>query len=182
MKNGGICGMPTDTVYVLVAACNRPDAVVKAFKWVYIFIWVQWSAFFWYDDRTPLLLYLSTGWRNRRRTAQCPCGSPLSNSWSQYDICWALCSLTSWRPRGPPPSAWLYPEVGVHLWIHIWVTFCVRVTLFSVNGVLWVSYWLLAFHRPMDGHLWFRRCCQTHRDSTKYCNQIPRLCCGHTSH
>ncbi|XP_061755655.1 uncharacterized protein si:ch211-153b23.4 [Nerophis ophidion] len=32
MKNGGTCGMPTDTVYVLVAACNRPDAVVKAFK------------------------------------------------------------------------------------------------------------------------------------------------------
>ncbi|XP_071313684.1 uncharacterized protein [Trachinotus anak] len=32
MKNGGICGMPTDTVYVLVAACNRPEAVVKAFK------------------------------------------------------------------------------------------------------------------------------------------------------
>nr|XP_019935137.1 PREDICTED: uncharacterized protein LOC109624703 [Paralichthys olivaceus] len=32
MKNGGICGMPTDTVYVLVAACNRPDAVVKAYK------------------------------------------------------------------------------------------------------------------------------------------------------
>ncbi|XP_034454544.1 uncharacterized protein si:ch211-153b23.4 [Hippoglossus hippoglossus] len=32
MKSGGICGMPTDTVYVLVAACNRPDAVVKAYK------------------------------------------------------------------------------------------------------------------------------------------------------
>ncbi|TKS72489.1 YrdC domain-containing protein, mitochondrial [Collichthys lucidus] len=32
MKNGGICGMPTDTVYVLVAACNRPDAVLKAYK------------------------------------------------------------------------------------------------------------------------------------------------------
>ncbi|XP_028816231.1 uncharacterized protein LOC114768228 [Denticeps clupeoides] len=32
MKNGGICGMPTDTVYVLVAACNRPDAVEKAYK------------------------------------------------------------------------------------------------------------------------------------------------------
>ncbi|XP_041653928.1 uncharacterized protein si:ch211-153b23.4 [Cheilinus undulatus] len=32
MKNGGICGMPTDTVYVLVAACNRPDAVVKAYN------------------------------------------------------------------------------------------------------------------------------------------------------
>ncbi|KAM9741868.1 uncharacterized protein ACNS7B_012807 [Menidia menidia] len=32
MKNGGICGMPTETVYVLVAACNRPDAVVKAYK------------------------------------------------------------------------------------------------------------------------------------------------------
>nr|XP_054604403.1 uncharacterized protein si:ch211-153b23.4 [Nothobranchius furzeri] len=32
MKNGGICGMPTDTVYVLVAACNRPDAVIKAYK------------------------------------------------------------------------------------------------------------------------------------------------------
>uniref|UniRef100_A0A3Q3VSW2 Threonylcarbamoyl-AMP synthase n=1 Tax=Mola mola TaxID=94237 RepID=A0A3Q3VSW2_MOLML len=31
MKNGGICGMPTDTVYVLVAACNRPEAVVKAY-------------------------------------------------------------------------------------------------------------------------------------------------------
>lgn len=36
MKNGGICGMPTDTVYVLVAACNRPDAVVKAYKSVFI--------------------------------------------------------------------------------------------------------------------------------------------------
>ncbi|TSL89856.1 YrdC domain-containing protein, mitochondrial [Bagarius yarrelli] len=32
MKNGGICGVPTDTVYVLVAACNRPDAVEKAYK------------------------------------------------------------------------------------------------------------------------------------------------------
>ncbi|KAL2077578.1 hypothetical protein ACEWY4_027082 [Coilia grayii] len=32
MKNGGICGMPTDTVYVLVAACNRPEAVEKAYK------------------------------------------------------------------------------------------------------------------------------------------------------
>ncbi|KAL7886054.1 hypothetical protein AOLI_G00063490 [Acnodon oligacanthus] len=32
MKNGGICGMPTDTVYVLVAACNRPEAVKKAYK------------------------------------------------------------------------------------------------------------------------------------------------------
>lgn len=26
--------MPTDTVYVLVAACNRPEAVVKAYKYV----------------------------------------------------------------------------------------------------------------------------------------------------
>ncbi|KAJ8254901.1 hypothetical protein GJAV_G00198640 [Gymnothorax javanicus] len=32
LKNGGTCGMPTDTVYVLVAACNRPDAVEKAYK------------------------------------------------------------------------------------------------------------------------------------------------------
>ncbi|XP_077091769.1 uncharacterized protein LOC143744266 [Siphateles boraxobius] len=32
MKNGGICGMPTDTVYVLVAACNRPQAVEKAYS------------------------------------------------------------------------------------------------------------------------------------------------------
>ncbi|XP_070819061.1 uncharacterized protein [Chaetodon trifascialis] len=32
MKNGGICGMPTDTVYVLVAACNRPEAVIRAYK------------------------------------------------------------------------------------------------------------------------------------------------------
>ncbi|XP_076878936.1 uncharacterized protein LOC143527538 [Brachyhypopomus gauderio] len=32
LKNGGICGMPTDTVYVLVAACNRPEAVQKAYK------------------------------------------------------------------------------------------------------------------------------------------------------
>ncbi|XP_016115903.1 uncharacterized protein [Sinocyclocheilus grahami] len=32
MKNGGICGMPTDTVYVLVAACNRPQAVEKAYR------------------------------------------------------------------------------------------------------------------------------------------------------
>ncbi|KFZ58698.1 hypothetical protein N338_05632, partial [Podiceps cristatus] len=30
LKNGGTCGIPTDTVYVLVAACNRPDAVEKA--------------------------------------------------------------------------------------------------------------------------------------------------------
>ncbi|XP_073493989.1 uncharacterized protein [Phyllobates terribilis] len=32
MKNGGICGVPTDTVYVLVAACNHPDAVERAYK------------------------------------------------------------------------------------------------------------------------------------------------------
>ncbi|XP_058845191.1 uncharacterized protein LOC117963477 [Acipenser ruthenus] len=32
LKNGGTCGIPTDTVYVLVAACNRPDAVEKAYK------------------------------------------------------------------------------------------------------------------------------------------------------
>ncbi|XP_074864239.1 uncharacterized protein LOC142020382 [Carettochelys insculpta] len=32
MKNGGACGIPTDTVYVLVAACNRPDAVEKVYK------------------------------------------------------------------------------------------------------------------------------------------------------
>lgn len=32
MKNGGICGVPTDTVYVLVAACNHPEAVEKAYK------------------------------------------------------------------------------------------------------------------------------------------------------
>uniref|UniRef100_A0A8C9RR82 Threonylcarbamoyl-AMP synthase n=1 Tax=Scleropages formosus TaxID=113540 RepID=A0A8C9RR82_SCLFO len=32
MKHGGICGMPTDTVYVLVAACNQPEAVEKAYK------------------------------------------------------------------------------------------------------------------------------------------------------
>ncbi|XP_029463300.1 uncharacterized protein LOC115094412 [Rhinatrema bivittatum] len=32
MMNGGTCGIPTDTVYVLVAACNRPAAVEKAYK------------------------------------------------------------------------------------------------------------------------------------------------------
>ncbi|NWX97397.1 SUA5 synthase, partial [Nothoprocta ornata] len=32
LKNGGTCGIPTDTVYVLVAACNRPDAVEKAHR------------------------------------------------------------------------------------------------------------------------------------------------------
>ncbi|CAM9518558.1 unnamed protein product [Lampetra fluviatilis] len=32
MKNGGTCGVPTDTVYVLVAACNRPEAVRKAYR------------------------------------------------------------------------------------------------------------------------------------------------------
>ncbi|XP_035677783.1 uncharacterized protein LOC118416699 [Branchiostoma floridae] len=32
MKAGGICGMPTDTVYVLVAACNRPAAVERAYR------------------------------------------------------------------------------------------------------------------------------------------------------
>ncbi|XP_063794612.1 uncharacterized protein LOC134949825 [Pseudophryne corroboree] len=32
MRNGGICGVPSDTVYILVAACNQPDAVEKAYK------------------------------------------------------------------------------------------------------------------------------------------------------
>ncbi|XP_053734732.1 uncharacterized protein si:ch211-153b23.4 [Synchiropus splendidus] len=32
MKRGGVCGIPTDTVYVLVAACNRPEAVARAFS------------------------------------------------------------------------------------------------------------------------------------------------------
>ncbi|XP_030065503.1 uncharacterized protein LOC115474257 [Microcaecilia unicolor] len=32
MMDGGTCGIPTDTVYVLVAACNRPGAVEKAYK------------------------------------------------------------------------------------------------------------------------------------------------------
>uniref|UniRef100_A0ABM5EVP1 Threonylcarbamoyl-AMP synthase n=1 Tax=Pogona vitticeps TaxID=103695 RepID=A0ABM5EVP1_9SAUR len=32
MKRGGACGIPTDTVYVLAAACSRPDAVEKAYN------------------------------------------------------------------------------------------------------------------------------------------------------
>ncbi|KAJ7310357.1 hypothetical protein JRQ81_007267 [Phrynocephalus forsythii] len=32
MKKGGACGIPTDTVYVLAAACSRPDAVEKAYN------------------------------------------------------------------------------------------------------------------------------------------------------
>ncbi|NWT12916.1 YRDC protein, partial [Vireo altiloquus] len=32
LRNGGTCGIPTDTVYVLVAACSRPDAVEKAHR------------------------------------------------------------------------------------------------------------------------------------------------------
>ncbi|XP_027518193.1 uncharacterized protein LOC113956156 [Corapipo altera] len=32
LRSGGTCGIPTDTVYVLVAACNRPDAVEKAHR------------------------------------------------------------------------------------------------------------------------------------------------------
>ncbi|NWW08999.1 SUA5 synthase, partial [Oreocharis arfaki] len=32
LRNGGTCGIPTDTVYVLVAACHRPDAVEKAHR------------------------------------------------------------------------------------------------------------------------------------------------------
>ncbi|XP_048369636.1 uncharacterized protein LOC125442380 [Sphaerodactylus townsendi] len=32
MKKGGICGIPTDTVYVLSAACNQPEAVEKAYN------------------------------------------------------------------------------------------------------------------------------------------------------
>ena len=44
MINGGICGMPTDTVYVLVAACNRPDAVIKAYKSAhYYFVCIVYS-------------------------------------------------------------------------------------------------------------------------------------------
>ncbi|XP_033737262.1 uncharacterized protein LOC117325260 [Pecten maximus] len=32
LKDGGICGIPTDTVYVLVAACNHPKAVERAYN------------------------------------------------------------------------------------------------------------------------------------------------------
>ncbi|XP_060072266.1 uncharacterized protein LOC132552143 [Ylistrum balloti] len=32
LRNGGICGIPTDTVYVLVAACNQPQAVMRAYN------------------------------------------------------------------------------------------------------------------------------------------------------
>ncbi|XP_069065373.1 uncharacterized protein [Pleurodeles waltl] len=32
MKNGGVCGVPTDTVYVVVGACNRPAAVEKVYR------------------------------------------------------------------------------------------------------------------------------------------------------
>ncbi|NXG26045.1 YRDC protein, partial [Grallaria varia] len=32
LRSGGTCGIPTDTVYVLVAACNCPDAVEKAHR------------------------------------------------------------------------------------------------------------------------------------------------------
>nr|XP_033802550.1 uncharacterized protein LOC117361400 isoform X2 [Geotrypetes seraphini] len=32
MKNGGICGIPTDTVYMLVAACSHSGAVEKAYR------------------------------------------------------------------------------------------------------------------------------------------------------
>ncbi|XP_060105118.1 uncharacterized protein LOC132578983 [Heteronotia binoei] len=32
MKKGGMCGIPTDTVYVLAAACCQPDAVEKAYN------------------------------------------------------------------------------------------------------------------------------------------------------
>ncbi|NWT92118.1 YRDC protein, partial [Urocynchramus pylzowi] len=32
LRDGGTCGIPTDTVYVLVAACSRPDAVEKAHR------------------------------------------------------------------------------------------------------------------------------------------------------
>ncbi|XP_015264416.1 PREDICTED: uncharacterized protein LOC107108494 [Gekko japonicus] len=32
MKKGGVCGIPTDTVYVLAAACCQPDAVEKAYN------------------------------------------------------------------------------------------------------------------------------------------------------
>ncbi|NXD30657.1 YRDC protein, partial [Spelaeornis formosus] len=32
LRSGGTCGIPTDTVYVLVAACSRPDAVERAHR------------------------------------------------------------------------------------------------------------------------------------------------------
>ncbi|XP_061181762.1 uncharacterized protein LOC133190266 [Saccostrea echinata] len=32
LKAGGICGIPTDTVYVLVACCHHPEAVERAYK------------------------------------------------------------------------------------------------------------------------------------------------------
>ncbi|NWI92191.1 YRDC protein, partial [Pitta sordida] len=32
LRDGGTCGIPTDTVYVLVAACSRPDGVEKAHR------------------------------------------------------------------------------------------------------------------------------------------------------
>uniref|UniRef100_A0A8W8NIF6 Threonylcarbamoyl-AMP synthase n=1 Tax=Magallana gigas TaxID=29159 RepID=A0A8W8NIF6_MAGGI len=32
LKTGGICGIPSDTVYILVACCNQPEAVKRAYK------------------------------------------------------------------------------------------------------------------------------------------------------
>ncbi|XP_061454353.1 uncharacterized protein LOC133371200 isoform X1 [Rhineura floridana] len=48
MRNGGACGIPTDTVYVLAAACSRPDAIEKAYN-------TKWQA----QDR-PMSLWISS--------------------------------------------------------------------------------------------------------------------------
>ena len=46
--------MPTDTVYVLVAACNRPDAVVKAFKSAHYNLFVLFTRMHAYIACSPL--------------------------------------------------------------------------------------------------------------------------------
>ena len=46
--------MPTDTVYVLVAACNRPDAVVKAYKSAHYIIFLLFTLMRAYIACSPL--------------------------------------------------------------------------------------------------------------------------------
>ncbi|AWP11756.1 Sua5 yciO yrdC domain containing protein [Scophthalmus maximus] len=97
MKGGGTCGMPTDTVYVLVAACNRPEAVVKAFK-------VKKQA----QDR-PMSLWISS---IRQLEPVRPLLSPLLLDF--MEAAWPS-SISMVIPRGPWMDAFGLGDAAKHI-------------------------------------------------------------------
>lgn len=169
MKNGGICGMPTDTVYVLVAACNRPDAVVKAYKWVSFLTHVLAFIYCFH-----ILTIVTVPSRVKKQAQDRPMSMWIS-SIKQLEPVRHLLSplLLDFMEAAWPSSISMVIPRG-------------RCKILGMSHACWGFHEhhtvFLVSCRTLDGHLWFGRCCQTHRDSTKHCHQKSRLCCSHTSH